>query len=62
VFLLEDVWANYLELLVLLELMTLNKHKSERQKNTYCELHVQNESDWMLIPLLLNVEKLTTFK
>jgi len=50
-----------MELPVLLELMTLSKQDTERQ-NTYYELHTQNESDWILIPLLLNVERLTAFK
>jgi len=46
-----------MELPVLLELMTLSKHENEQQENTYYELHIQNESDWMLILLLLNAER-----
>jgi hypothetical protein len=51
-----------MEIPELLELMTLSKLETERQKNTYYDLHIQNESDWMLIPLLLNVERPTSFK
>jgi len=51
-----------MEMPVLLELMTLSKHENEQQKSTYYELYIQNESDWMLILLLLNVERLTAFK
>jgi hypothetical protein len=51
-----------MELPVLLELMTLSKHETERQKNTFYELHTQNESDWMFILLLLNAERFTAFK
>jgi hypothetical protein len=51
-----------MELPVLLEVMTLSKHENEQQKNTYYELHIQNETDLMLILLLLNAERLTAFK
>ena len=56
------MWANYMELPVLLELVTLSKHETERQKNTFYELHIQNENDWILIPLLLIVERIVAFK
>jgi len=51
-----------MELPVLLELVTLSKHETERQKNTFYELHIQNENDWILIPLLLIVERIVAFK
>jgi len=51
-----------MELPVLFELMTLSKHEAERQKNTYYEINIGNESDWILIPFLLNVERLAAFK
>ena len=47
---------------VLLELLTLSKQETEWYKNSYYELRIENESDWMLITFELNVERLAAFK